>query len=467
MFYFCVILLSVAFLAVPSANATLIWDSDITTLDDGVQEGPGDWNTTNYNWWDDASSVNTTWDSGAAQFGYDVGDGAGDTVTVDAGGVSATGLTFLRQYTLQGGPITLTGTAPEIAMPDGAVSGTAATINSDISTTGDLVLRGAYATPSASYSKIILGGSNTYNSLTVTDGALCDAASSLALDGSAGVAVDEGSSLRFLVDGTFTQNFSIGGYGFGTGNSLHTSRAALMFTGETGAVDLSGNIELTADASLATGGASNTVSGIISGDYKLTKTSTGTLKLTNQNTFTGALEIYRDSVELDSSAGPALQGDVNFASYSSNSVYLNLLQDGQLSTSSVLHFTGYRGYVNLNGNDQAVGGLDCDVSPSTAKKAFIDASSGTCTLTINTASGTEYTYAGALRNNGGILAVLKKGTGTQNITGGSSSSYVDFSGGLTVENGTLYPKLRSCADRLVDSKGLTFIFRPKSSLHFD
>ncbi|MBN2578490.1 MAG: autotransporter-associated beta strand repeat-containing protein [Pirellulales bacterium] len=428
-FFLALITTSLAFL--PSfSQAALIWDS--VPGSGAVDEGDGDWNATNDNWWDEGTSSNVQWDSGAAQFGYDVGDGTGYTVTVDAGGVSATGLTFLRQYTLQGGPITLTGTAPEIVVPDGTVSATAPTFNSNISTTGDLVLRGAYATPSTSYSKFILGGSNTYHSLTVTDGGLCDVNNAAALDSTTGVTIDEGASVRIQADGTYGQNISVGGYGFGTANTLHSSRAALMLDGN---VELAGNIELTADASIAPLTNPRTVSGVISGDYSLTKTSTGTLVLTNQNTFTGALQIYRANVELNCTTGPAISGDVNFISTSgTGSVYLVLPQDNQFSSSSVLHFTGYRGYVQLVDSDQTVAGLDCTHATS-AKSAFIDGYDGPSTLTID--NDTDYTYVGGLRDQTGTLAIVKRGTGTQYLSGGSSSSYVTFSGGLTVEEGTL------------------------------
>jgi hypothetical protein len=122
-------------------------------------------------------------------------------------------------------------------------------------------------------------------------------------------------------------------------------------------------------------------------------------------------------------------------SYGSNSVYLYLDQDDQFP-SSVLHFTGYRGYVELDGTDQTVAGLDCTHATS-AKSAFIQNYEDATTSTLTIDNDEDYTYVGGLRESGGTLAVVKKGTGTQSLLGGNSASYMDFSGGLTVENGTL------------------------------
>jgi autotransporter-associated beta strand protein len=66
-----------------------------------------------------------------------------------------------------------------------------------------------------------------------------------------------------------------------------------------GDVELSGDITLTANASVAPLASPRTISGIISGIYNLTKTSTGTLVLTNTNTFTGTLGVYRGNVTLN------------------------------------------------------------------------------------------------------------------------------------------------------------------------
>ncbi len=151
-------LIGLLLLAAGTAPAALTYDADTGAA--GAQDGAGSgWNTSNANFWDDATDVlwpNST--SDVAIFG--AGSGVAGSVTV--GTVTANGLTFSApgsgSYTLAGGTITLGGTTPTIAVADG-VSSTIASVISGTTLTkagaGTLTLTGAGAYTGAT---VISGG---------------------------------------------------------------------------------------------------------------------------------------------------------------------------------------------------------------------------------------------------------------------------------------------------------------------
>src|SRR5207253_2106012 len=105
------------------------------------------WNTTTANWFNGTADVAWPGAGNVAIFG----GATGGTVTIAAGGVSADGLTFTTDgYTLSGGPLTLTGTAPTFTVGTGLTS----TVNSVMAGTTGLTLTGG--------GTLVLGGANTY-----------------------------------------------------------------------------------------------------------------------------------------------------------------------------------------------------------------------------------------------------------------------------------------------------------------
>lgn len=126
--------MTAAILTQSAHAATLFWDTDSGTAGVG---GTGTWDTSTTNWNSLATGLgsvsawsNTTNAADTADF-----EGTGGTVTVDAGGVKAGQLAFngSGNYTLSGGPITLTstGTTAATSLFTGASTGTI-TINSNI-----------------------------------------------------------------------------------------------------------------------------------------------------------------------------------------------------------------------------------------------------------------------------------------------------------------------------------------------
>lgn len=73
---------------------------------------------------------------------------------------------------------------------------------------------------------------------------------------------------------------------------------------------------------------------------------------------------------------------------------------------------------------------------------------GTGTLIINTA-GQNYTFEGLIRNQSGVLALVKNGLGTQTITSTTIGQGNNFTGGLTINGGTM--KLRDSGNGRVIS----------------
>lgn len=150
----CPIVASI-YLVLPVHAASYFWDGTSTTAD--ADGGNGTWDTATTNW-DTLATVGadiawpTTGTDNDAVFG-----GTAGTVTVDAGGVIANDITFnAANYILQGGKITLNGTAPIIS------NAVAATINSEIAGTAGLVKSGA--------GTLTLGGANTYTGTTTING---------------------------------------------------------------------------------------------------------------------------------------------------------------------------------------------------------------------------------------------------------------------------------------------------------
>jgi len=118
--------LAIALLVPMAAGASLTWDTNAGTS--GAQNGSGTWdNLTTSNWWNGTADVQ--WNNAnkdTAVFGTGTSITAPYTVTVDAGGVTAGGMTFnfggdstTNKYYIKGGPITFAAASgtPTISYP--------------------------------------------------------------------------------------------------------------------------------------------------------------------------------------------------------------------------------------------------------------------------------------------------------------------------------------------------------------
>jgi autotransporter-associated beta strand protein len=150
-----------ASLAGISHAASVTYDADLTTT--GAQDGSGTgWNTSDLNFWNATTNANVAWPNTSADeaiFGTGSGGGSGTGAagTVTVGPVTTNKITFnppgSGNYLLTGGPITLAGTTPTIA------------VNSDASIAS--ALAGAAGLTKSGGGVLTLTGANIYTGTTI------------------------------------------------------------------------------------------------------------------------------------------------------------------------------------------------------------------------------------------------------------------------------------------------------------
>jgi fibronectin-binding autotransporter adhesin len=218
--------------AIPAQS--LAWDP--THNPSSPAGGDGTWTadaiTAPFNWSNGTADV--PWNSGVAVFG-----GTGGTVTIDATGVSATGLSFTATaYSIGGGSLTLTG--PGIVTVAPPVSGTVlgqsvltATINSAIG--------GSVGLTKAGSGTLVLTGANSFT------GAVTLSGGNLTLDfnaaGAAATILGGNNSLVFGGVNTPGATFAVNGNAAGStqavnGVSLNSGLSVIAATSNTGGMNL-------------------------------------------------------------------------------------------------------------------------------------------------------------------------------------------------------------------------------------
>ncbi|MBN8456479.1 MAG: hypothetical protein J0M04_01345 [Verrucomicrobia bacterium] len=99
------IIFAVSALLLPATGANVTWDANTGTT--AAQDGAGNWNTANTNWWNGSSNVQFI---GGDNVTFGAASGAAATITVDAGGVTPGNITFSApgsgSYVFTGGGIT-------------------------------------------------------------------------------------------------------------------------------------------------------------------------------------------------------------------------------------------------------------------------------------------------------------------------------------------------------------------------
>ncbi|MDZ7620259.1 MAG: hypothetical protein U1E05_24930, partial [Patescibacteria group bacterium] len=76
--------------AIPAATYT--WDADTGAT--GAQDGSGDWNMANTNWWDGLAGANVSWDSSLLDWAVFGAGGTGSYTVTLATGIAANRVTF-------------------------------------------------------------------------------------------------------------------------------------------------------------------------------------------------------------------------------------------------------------------------------------------------------------------------------------------------------------------------------------
>ncbi|NWK55590.1 autotransporter-associated beta strand repeat-containing protein [Verrucomicrobiaceae bacterium N1E253] len=247
------------------------------------------------------------------------GDSAGDLIVntelENGGGVTKTGLGTMelqKASTYTGGTVINEGT---ISLGNGGTAGSVVgaiinnsalvvnrsntiTLANDISGSGTLTLLGN----GTNGSHVNLTGDNSgFAGNTTIDGARANVDMSGGNRvGSGSVTVADGGQL-WLTGGALSNAVTLNGEGV---TEAAGQLGAVRFSNDSnisGAVTLAGDSRLTPHSSSDTG----TVSGVISGDYGIEKTGSGTLNLTNANTYTGDTHIKAGSLVLGASGSIA------------------------------------------------------------------------------------------------------------------------------------------------------------------
>ncbi len=235
---------------------------------------------------------------------------------------------------------------------------------------------------------LTLSGANTYSgNTTITAG-------TLKLGGTAAIPSGTGKG-DLTVNGT-----------------LDLNNRSLLVNGLSGSGIITSS---TAGAITFTAGGNNkngSFSGVIqngSGTLGLTKTGTGSLTLSGNNTFTGGVTVNGGILQL-ANAGALNSATPNALTFGANAAVGTKLQ--------------------LNGNSITLASLVTNAVPGSA--VIENATSTAATLTIAQSSNT--TFAGVLQNGsgGGALSLTKTGTGILTLSGSNT-----YSGNTVISGGTL------------------------------
>ena len=343
--------------------------------------------------------------------------------SMGSGGITYTGNIDLQSFTLS------IGGANPTAISTGVISGT-----------GGILKKGA--------GTLTLSGTNTYTGATsITAGTLklgvsSTSGSSGPLGSNAGgVSVTSGAVLDlngFSLTSSATEALTLNGTGI-------SSNGALINNGGT-ASTWAGTVALATDASIG-GSGDMTISGVVSGAYNLTKIGSGSLTLSNTNTFGGAGK----SMAIDN-------GTLIISSFGANlGNASNSFSVGSSSSSATLKFSSSTGNVSRSFTIGSLGGTMENTSIGAVTFDGAGTLNGTLTANVSGSTG-DIIYAGNLSGSGGLtvnsttttrvvrLNVANSYTGATTVTAGilrigianaiPSSSNVILSGGTISSSGT-------------------------------
>jgi autotransporter-associated beta strand protein len=398
-------------------RADLVWDPGLTGTAAGG--GLGTWDTGTSNWFDAGTNADVQWDnSGAtgATFG-----GTGGAVTIAAGGITASNITFNSTgYSIGGASITLVN-APTFTVTNAADS---ASISSILGGTPTSL---TFAGPGT----LTLSGANTYTGQTLVTGGVLAATNAGALGASGAgneTLVSSGAALQISGTVTIAEALSLAGTGISNGGALrntansNTLSGAITLTGATrinsdsGTLTLSGGINGT-DQNLTIGGAGNVTintTAIATGAGTLTKDGTGLLTLGIANTFTGKTFISGGILSLNA------DNRLGTVPGTTTADAITLSGGGVLRSTASITVNSARGITLGTGG----GGIDVTSSNTLTYGGLIAGStlltkSGTGTLVLSGSS----TFTSPVTVTGGILSIdssLRLGTnGVVTLDGGT------------------------------------------------
>ena len=373
-----------------AASPLQFWDGPNGPNNSVIDGGTGTWDAVNQNWTDANGTVNSGWQSNFAVF-----EGTPGTVTVDnsAGAIGATGIQFaVDGYTVTGGTLTLTGSAPIIRVGDGTTAGAAytATIDNVIAGTGELV--------KTDLGTLVLGGANTYSGGTLIEGGTVSISSDANLGAASGGLSFANSTLE-------------------TTANIATSRAVNVLQSATFETDPNTTLEL---------------DGAISGPGTLTKSGAGTLLVIGTANQTGGTIIAAGALQLgNGGTSGSLVGNVtNNGSFVVNRSDVYTFAGDIIGTGSLTQ--AGTGTTILTGTSNYAGGTTIaagvlQIGNGGTSGAIIGNIVNNGVLVLDRSD--SFTFTGAISGAGSVEQV---GTGTITVTGGNT-----FTGGLTISAGTL------------------------------
>jgi autotransporter-associated beta strand protein len=219
--------------------------------------------------------------------------------------------------------------------------------------------------------------------------------------------------------------------------SPDSSNGALQVIDPGTTVTLAGAINLATTSGIGGGSLPQnfTISGKISGSGGLVKYGANTLTLSGSvaNNYTGSTTISDGTLTLAKNSGVnAIPGDFTL---SNANTFVIVQNANQFPSTAKVTFSGSGNpHFEVYGNNVTVGGISSAVG-GVIENTELETGRGNGTLTIN--NSTNCSYDAYIRNNSGgsgTLALVKSGAGTLTLTGPNCGQY---SGGLTVNAGTL------------------------------
>lgn len=265
------------------------------------------------------------------------------------------------------------------------------------------------------------------------------------LGGTSQIIVKNGGQLGLWEGGTFPQNFTIDGTGYGEAGY----DAALRLANNTKSVLLNGTITLAGGAAIGgQGGGTTTIVNPIGEITPFTNlligggSMGGNVIFQSANTYTGSTNVRNGTLTLAAPA-PTVLG--TFIMSGPDQTYARMQQPNQFAPGVVANFTSASGSWNrfeMFGKDQTFVGITTGLlgaqGGGVIQNSEVNGAAGAnATLTLN-GSG-NYLFNGHLRDYGNPnagtnkVSLVKNGSGTQTLVGG----VVSYSGPTALNSGTL------------------------------